>query len=190
MPRISKSLSPLRKAYGIVSYRGVPVYRCQAWLLELVKHRKGVEPVILSGIRDDPVIAEHNRKYGTNLHGQQWLVNAHARDPLHFASANSTYTTSHCHHADGNVVYGPSGSNIPLVMNGIDALDNSTAARIRAAANALGFRVALPYNTGSELHHFSPWPHDGHVADYVKRLRREYIKLLPHKARKRIRRKK
>jgi hypothetical protein len=183
--RISTSLSPARKAYGVVSYRGIPLYRCQAWALELVK-AAGVEPVIISGIRDDAIIREHNRRFHTNLHGQQYLV-----DLFHAGKgnpANTPATTSHCHHGDGNYVYGAAGRNIPLVMNGIDAEDNAKAQAIVAKLNHLGFRAVCPYNTGSELHHFSLWPH--HTNDYIHRLRREYAKLLIRKARARARRRK
>lgn len=182
--KISKSLSPLRKAYGVVSYRNVPLYRCQAWALELIEDE--VTPCILSGIRDDAIIEAHNRKYGTNLHGQQYLVNlwrAGKGNP-----ANSPNTTSHCHHADGNKVYGAYGANIPLVKNGIDACSNDTATRIVRALNKKGFRAAQPYNSGSELHHFSLYPRDGHVGDYVKRLRRAYVKQVLKKPWKPIKR--
>jgi hypothetical protein len=182
---ISTSLSPARKAYGVVSYRGIPLYRCQAWALELVKEA-GVEPVIISGIRDDPIIREHNRRFHTNLHGQQYLVDlfrAGRGNP-----ANSPATTSHCHHADGNHYYGPAGANIPLIKNGIDAEDNAKAEAIVAKLNHLGFPAACPYHTGSELHHFSLMPH--HTDDYVRRLRREYAKMLARKAKRRLSRRK
>lgn len=182
---ISKSLSPHRTAYGIVSYRGIPVYRCQAWALELVKDA-GVTPCIISGIRNDSVIAAHNRKFHTNLHGQQYLVNlfrAGRGNP-----ANTPQTTSHCGYADGNRVYGRSGTRIAKIKNGIDACDNVTATRIVSKLNHLGFRAAQPYNSGSELHHFSLWPH--HTNDYIRRLRREYAKLLLRKARRRLARRK
>lgn len=181
--RISKSLWPGYRAYGVVTYRGIPLYRCQAWALELVDHA-GVEPVIISGIRDDKWINQHNKQFGTNLHGQQYLVNlwrAGRGNP-----ANSPQTTSHCDFSDGSAVYGryaPAGHRLPKIVNGIDAVDNLTAARIVNKLKDLGFPASLPYDSGSELHHFSLTPH--HIRDYIKRLRRTYLKLWVKRHRKR-----
>lgn len=165
--RISKSLSASRDPYGIVSYRGIPLYRVQAWALESVRILKHVEPVIISGIRNDSVIAAHNRKYHTNLHGQQYLVNlfhAGRGNP-----ANSPQTTSHCGYADGNPVYGRAGARIPKIKTGIDAADNATAGRIVRALGSLKIRAALPYHSGSELHHFSLNPKDpGDAVKYIR----------------------
>lgn len=172
--RISKSLSPLRSPYGVVSYRDVPLYRMQAWALELVRRKKHVTPCILSGIRNDNVIAAHNRKYGTNLHGQQYLVNLYRAGRGN--PANSPQTTSHCGHADGNPVYGPAGSNIPKIKNGIDACDNATAERIVQALNDLHIHASLPYHTGSELHHFSLNPIHGERRG-VRNIRRQYARM-------------
>jgi hypothetical protein len=181
--RISKSLWPGFSPYGVVTYRGIPLYRCQAWALELVDHA-GVTPRIISGIRDDAVIAAHNRQFGTNLHGQQYLVNLAASGRGN--PANPVNQTSHCDFSDGSTIYGhyaPKYGRLPKVVNGIDALDNATAGRIVAKLNQLGFPASLPYSSGSELHHFSLTPN--HVNDYVKRLRRKYLKLWVARHRKR-----
>jgi hypothetical protein len=175
MRKISKSLYPGYRAYGVVTYRDIPLYRCQAWALELADHA-GVEPVIISGIRDDAVINQHNRQFGTNLHGQQYLVNlwrAGRGNP-----ANSPQTTSHCGFSDGSGFYGryaPAGRRLPKIVNGIDAVNNAKAAEIVRVLNRLGFPAALPYNSGSELHHFSLAPK--HIRRYIRRLRRAYFKL-------------
>lgn len=172
--RISKSLWPGFDPNGVVSYRGIPLYRAQAWALELVDHA-GVTPVIISGIRDDAIIAQHNRQFGTNLHGQQYLIDLarHGGNP-----ANPLNETSHCDYSDGNRVYGryaPRFGRLPKIVNGIDALDNATADRIVRTLNHLGFPASLPYSSGSELHHFSLTPN--HVNDYIKRLRRTYLRV-------------
>src|SRR4051812_42454068 len=119
--RISKSLWPGYRAYGVVSYRGIPLYRCQAWALELVDHA-GVEPVIISGIRDDKWINQHNKQFGTNLHGQGYLFRNQNRPG--FNPANSPQTTSHCDFSDGSAFYGHyarAGARLPKIVNGIDA---------------------------------------------------------------------
>jgi hypothetical protein len=182
--RISTSLSPARKAYGVVSYRGIPLYRCQAWALELVKEA-GVEPVIISGIRDDRSSASTTGASTptSTASSTSWTCSAPGGQPRQLAA-----TTSHCHHADGNHYYGPAGANIPLIKNGIDAEDNAKAEAIVAKLNHLGFPAACPYHTGSELHHFSLMPH--HTDDYVRRLRREYAKMLARKAKRRLSRRK
>lgn len=154
MAAISKSLNPAGKAYAIVSYHGVPLYRCQAWALELARFH-GARICLLSGIRNDSVIAAHNRQFGTSLHGQAWLVRMHQADPAHYAPANSPRTTSHCGYADGNRWYGPPGARIPKIKTGIDACDGPTAKKIVAVLNHIGIRAAQPYHTGSELHHLS-----------------------------------
>lgn len=183
--KISTRLNPILPAYGVVTYRGIPLYRCQAWALELVDWH-GIVPRIISGIRDDDVIAAHNRQFGTNLHGQQWLINAHARDPRHFSPANSPRTTSHCGYADGNRVYGRAGTRIPKIKTGIDALNNETAGRIVRTLNAIHIPAALPYRSGSELHHFSLNPRDPNAL--VRDLRKRYAKLLVQKKRRRAKR--
>jgi hypothetical protein len=143
----------------VVSYRRhVPLERGLCYCIYLVgKH--GFEPDLLSASRDMDDIAAHNRGYGTNLHGQQWLIDAHARDPQHFAPANSVDTTSHCLHSDGNSHYRVNGKQIPArgrlpwYMRGIDMGTNAQASKFCQKAREVGLVFVQPYNTGSELHH-------------------------------------
>lgn len=168
--KISRSLSPLLPAYGIVTYHGVPLYRCQAWALELARYH-GEKICLLSGIRDDDVIAAHNRQFHTSLHGQAYLVRMHKVNPRHFAPANSPQTTSHCGFADGNPFYGHAGAKIPRIKRGIDFCTNDDASRVVKKLNAIHIPAAQPYHSGSELHHASL------RVQNVNKLRRRYAKL-------------
>lgn len=148
--KISKRLNWFLPAYGIVSYRNIPLYRCQAWALdEVLEH--DVVPRIISGIRNDNVIAAHNRQFHTNLHGQQFLINLNKAGKGN--PANPVNQTSHCGFADGNPFYGPRGTKILKLKNGIDFLDNATATRVVNTLNAIGIPAKQPYDSGSERHH-------------------------------------
>lgn len=177
---ISKSYNPAGRAYAVVSYHGVPLYRCQVWALELARFH-GARICLLSGIRDDAIIRQHNKQFGTNLHGQAWLVEMHRRDPAHYAPANLPKTTSHCGYADGNPFYGRAGTRIAKIKRGIDACDNATARRIVEKLRAIGIPAAQPYHSGSELHHFSLGRQN------VNKLRARYARLRIIEARRRRR---
>lgn len=146
----------------IVSSHSVPMVRSWALIL-FYADSKGAKTSVASGIRTDAVIEEHNRRFGTNLHGQQWLVNAHARDPAHFAAANSPTTTSHCWFSDGNPVYRtaagvhiPAGGQLPRYGHGMDVddlgkIENNS--HLLVVTSAAGIHLVVPYHVGSELHH-------------------------------------
>lgn len=139
-----------------VSFHDVPMPRGLAFAIRHIEKRCG-KIAIYSADRRDRIIAEHNKQFGTNLHGQAWLVAAHARDPRNFAPANSPATTSHCYHSDGNPVYKyqngehiPPGGPLPWFMVGLDISDVD---RFLACAKRLGYRFVQPYKTRSEAHH-------------------------------------
>jgi hypothetical protein len=120
-----------RSMTATVSYHGVPMFRGLAFALHHVAmHGGGVW--VYSADRRDRIIAEHNRQFGTHLHGQQWLVDAHAQDPVRNAPANSPTTTSHCLRSDGNPVYrdvrpyasGSEGHHVVFVHSPIPTLEH------------------------------------------------------------------
>ena len=67
-----------------VAYEGVPMFRGLGLALDHAE-KHGAKFAIFSADRRDRVLARFNKAHGTNLHGQQFLVDAHARDPAHFA---------------------------------------------------------------------------------------------------------
>ena len=140
-----------------VSFHDVPMPRGLAFAIRHIETRTKV--AIFSADRRDKIIAEHNKAFGTNLHGQAWLVAAHARDPAHFAPANSPATTSHCYHSDGNPAYRyqngeqiPSGGPLPWFMVGLDIADAHVTAFLHAARQ-LRYAFIQPYASGRERHH-------------------------------------
>jgi hypothetical protein len=111
-------------------------------------------------VRNDESIRIHNQQFGTNLHGQAWLVRMHARDPAHYAPANLPSTTSHCLRSDGNPVYRTTqGRPIPACglirwhQRGLDFRSNELASWFVTHAAKVGLQFVAPYKTGSELHH-------------------------------------
>jgi hypothetical protein len=155
-----------RSMTATVSYHGVPLFRGLAFALHhIAMHGGGVW--VYSADRRDHVIAEHNRQFGTHLHGQQWLVDAHAHDPVRNAPANSPTTTSHCLRSDGAPVYRdargrhvPAGGSIPWYSLGIDLEDadsdgrrGNDVDRFLRIAHRLGYAAVRPYASGSEGHH-------------------------------------
>lgn len=143
-----------------INYRGVPTFNGLALAMHDAELH-GAPHLIASSDRRDSVIARFNRDYGTHLHGQQWLIDAYARDPVHFYPANPVDRTSHCLFSDGTAVYRvPARARIPWYMLGIDAQDHGPHAKFNdcshlvAVLNHLGYKAVQPYHSGSELHHF------------------------------------
>lgn len=149
-----------------VSYRNVPMARGLAFAFHHISLHGG--PVrIYSADRRDKVIAEHNREFGTSLHGQQWLIDAYRRDPVHFAPANPVDRTSHCLRSDGNPAYRDSrgrliaaGGRLPWYELGVDLEDidhdgkvGNDVNQFLAAAHRLGYPFVRPYASGAEGHH-------------------------------------
>jgi len=149
-----------------VSFHGVPMPRGLAFAIWLTE-RHGGRVWIYSCDRRDRIINQHNRQFGTSLHGQQWLVDAHRRDPQHYAPANSPTTTSHCRRSDGSPAYTnsrghviPSGGLLPWYMVGVDLEDRDQDGRVGndvnrflAVAHRIGLIFAQPYRSGVEGHH-------------------------------------
>lgn len=144
------------------AFHDVPIFRALALALDDAQDHDA-DFVLFSADRRDAVIARFNRKHGTNLHGQQYLVDAHARDPAHFAPANSPQTTSHCLRSDGNAAYVVRGrvvhraGTLPKYMLGIDGSDRGKGndpSHLLAVLHHLGYHVVRPYALSAEAHHF------------------------------------
>lgn len=137
-----------------VSYKNVPVPRGVAYALDLVD-RRGADFQLFSCIRVDSILKQHNKDFGTNLHGQQYLYDNQNRPG--FNPANPPSKTSHCWFSDGNPVYrtaagrraGP-GERIVWHQIGIDA---SNADQIIRVGKTVGLDFVRPYSSGSEAHH-------------------------------------
>lgn len=156
-----------RSMINVVSFHDVPMPRGVAFMLNHIEEHGG-KMYIWSADRRDAIIAEHNKQFGTNLHGQQWLVDMYARFPGNYAPANSPQTTSHCYRSDGNVHYRDSrgryirsGDRIPWYMVGLDVEDKNDndgrtgndVDRILRVGHNLGYDLVRPYLVGSEGHH-------------------------------------
>jgi hypothetical protein len=149
-----------------VSYRGIPIFRGLAFALHHIAEHGG-HVWVYSADRRDRIVEAHNRQFGTKLHGQQWLIDAHRRDPAHFAPANPPTMTSHCLRSDGNPAYRdsrgrviPAGARLPWYELGIDLEDadadgrrGNDVDRFLRVAHRLGYAVVRPYASGSEGHH-------------------------------------
>lgn len=131
-----------------------PLFRCQAWALE-VCHNHGARFVVTSGIRVQHIVDEFNKTYGTNLHGQQYLYD-HQNDPGFFP-ANPPWVGSHCGFADGSKYYPNRGSKLKKIKFGIDLIDDGTANEASSTVrhgNEAGISMALAYpGSAAEAHH-------------------------------------
>jgi hypothetical protein len=141
--------------YNAPGYRPVPMFRAHAWALEAARH-KGANFEIFSADRRDSVLAWFNPRFGTNLHGQQYLYD-HQHQPG-FYPANPPDETSHCLRSDGNSVYRTvARGHLPAYMLGIDAVDagkTNDCSHLVAVLNELGILAVRPYPGGGEAHHF------------------------------------
>jgi hypothetical protein len=146
----------------VVSFHGrVPLERGLCYALYLVdKHYPFSVENVLSASRSLSHIKAHNQQYGTNLHSQAWLIEAHLRDPVHFAPANPLNMTSHCLFSDGNAAYKtaagrsiPPRGKLPWYSRGIDLLNGDFARLFCRRADSLGLHFVQPYHSSSEAHH-------------------------------------
>jgi len=145
-----------------VSFHGVPMPRGVAFAINHCEEH-GAKASIASAIRVDRILNEHNRQFKTTLHGQQYLIDMHAKDPAHFAGANPVNMTSHCWFSDGNPIYKdskgrpiPARGKLPWYMIGIDLDDIGRwedNTHFLLVAHRLGYEFVAPYQSGSERHH-------------------------------------
>lgn len=144
-----------------VSFHSVPLYRGTAFAIDHIEDHGG-KVSIASGIRSDDIIAEHNRQFHTNLHGQQYAID-HAGQPG-WSAANPINRTSHCGYADQVIstllaqhgVHVPVGGKLPWWAWGIDLDDVGKVedcSHFLEVAHHLGYHFAQPYTSGSERHH-------------------------------------
>jgi hypothetical protein len=149
-----KGLELWKRAYGIVNFHGVPMYRCLAWALHDYELHGG-HLIVNSADRRDSVVRKFNRKYHTNIHSQKFLFE-HQNDPGFFP-ANPPGFSSHEVRSDGIGFYGPRGHAIPRYKLGIDAVQRpgGDAHSVVSWLNRHGYAARRPYVTASERHHLS-----------------------------------
>ncbi len=150
-----------RSMANLVSFHDVPMPRMLAFAIRDVE-RNGAPVDIFSADRTVAAIEEHNRRYHTNLHAQQYLYD-HQHEPG-FNPANPPSLTSHCYRADATIaklfghigVYIVPTAAIPRWALGIDLSDKGKSEDVSnflAVSHRLGYRFAQPYASGSERHH-------------------------------------
>jgi hypothetical protein len=154
--RMPKGLELWRRAYGIVNFHGVPMYRCLAWALHDYELHGG-HLIVNSADRRDGVIRRFNRKYGNNLSSQKELWEGFRAGRPGFFPANPPGHSSHELVSDGNPFYGRSGRKLPRYMLGIDAVNHpgGDASHVVIWLNDHGYHTERPYLTASERHHLS-----------------------------------
>lgn len=145
-----------------VSFHDVPVPRGVAFAIYHCEQH-GAKVSLSSCIRTDAIIKAHNKQFGTNLHGQQWCIDMHAKDPANYAAANPVNKTSHCWYSDGSPVYKnsrgrviPPTGRLPWYQIGIDLDDRGKYednSHFLGVAHNLGYSFVAPYRSGSERHH-------------------------------------
>lgn len=143
-----------------VSYENVPMFRGLAFALRDIQS-SGAPIDIFSADRRDRIIKEHNKQFGTNLHGQQYLYDNQGRSD--FNPANPPSRTSHCLRSDGNPIYRNAsgkwiapGGRIPWYELGLDIADSGKREDVRRflrVAHRLGYHFVQPYSSGAERHH-------------------------------------
>lgn len=153
-----------RSMTALVSFHDVPIRRAIAFAIrDIEKH--GGRVAIFSANRTTVAIREHNRLFGTNLSGQQELIDAF--NAGHGNPANPISLTSHCGFADAtvaallnSVANGLSmlraGERIPYWAEGVDLSDRGKIedpSRFLRVAHKLGYDFRQPYKTGGEQHH-------------------------------------
>lgn len=145
-----------------VSYRGVPIFRGLAFTIyHIEKHGGHVD--IFSADRRDKIIEEHNRQFGTHLHGQGYLYSGYIHGHAGFNPANPPSRTSHCLYSDGSRAYKnrfgrhiAPGGKLPWYELGIDLSDKGKqedVSHFLHVAHSLGYPFVQPYSSGSERHH-------------------------------------
>lgn len=131
-----------------------PVWRTQAWALEAA-HTLGARFSLASGIRDDAILVQFNKNYGTHHLGQQYLFD-HQHD-AGFYPANPPTRTSHAGWQDGSQFYPAIGHRLSHEKWGIDAEDDGSAndaTKLVWFLNRAGVHAAKAYpGSAAENHH-------------------------------------
>jgi hypothetical protein len=146
-------LSILSPAYHIVNYYDVPIYRAQAWALLDARYH-GQKFTVVSGDRRRSTISDFNRKYGTNLHDQQYLYEGFEKGLPGFLPANPPNRGTHLLIGDGTV--GRLYEKLQPFQLGIDVVSagrSNDCGPLVDWLNRSGYDVYRPYPTSSEAHH-------------------------------------
>lgn len=141
-------LSILHPAYHIVNYRGVPIFRAQAWALtDAANH--GIKFTVNSGDRRESTIVKFNRRHGTSLSSQAFLYRMWLQRKPGYNPANPPDRGTHLLIGDG--VVGRLFQKLKPWQLGLD-LGGDVDGLIRYL-NAHGYSVYRPYSSASERHH-------------------------------------
>jgi hypothetical protein len=151
---VNNPLSVLRRAYQIVNFQDVPVYRAQAWaLLDAQYH--GQHFTLTSGDRRESTLRWFNHTYGTDLHSQAYLYSGFERGLPGFLPANPPDRGTHLLLGDG--VVGALHEHLQPWQLGIDCVsagESNDCGPLVAWLNRSGYDAYRPYPSGSEAHHF------------------------------------
>lgn len=147
---MSDSISILRKPWETVGYKGVPMFRAQAWALKDAE-LNGIPVIPYSGDRRYGVA----EKYGKS--SQKALYDGFVAGKPGYNPANPPGFSSHELKSDGNPLYGPRGSSIPKFKLGLDVVSapGGDSQRIVNFLNGHGYAAARPYAASNERHHMS-----------------------------------
>jgi hypothetical protein len=161
--RIPANLGLHLNAYHTVLYRGVPMWRCQAWaLFDYEVH--GGDFTVNSGIRRDSVVRRWRGKgLKKGYKSQKELYDGWVRFGYpDWFPANPPGQSSHEGFADGIAVFhrkdgrvARRGEEILDYEWGIDAVDRpgGSAAKLVAWLNGHSYKAERPYDSKSERHH-------------------------------------
>lgn len=162
--KIPKELGLHLNAYHTVLYKGVPMWRCQAWaIFDYEVHGGTVQ--INSAIRSNSIIAKYKGKGLRSPYSSQEYLYENQHKPGFFP-ANPPNRTSHCGFSDGNAYFRLStnpnawaapGRKIQKYQWGIDSVNRpgGDAIRIVQWMNSHGYKAIRPYGLKqSERHHW------------------------------------
>lgn len=160
--KIPSNLGLHLPAYHTVLYKGVPMWRAQAWaIFDYEVHGGTVQ--VNSANRSNAIIAKY-RGHGLRAgYSSQEYLYANQNRPGFFP-ANPPNMTSHCGFSDGNPHFkteagnwASPGTKIAKYMYGIDSVNHpgGDAVRIVQWMNQHGYKAIRPYGSKvSERHHW------------------------------------
>jgi hypothetical protein len=147
---IAKRVTHRHSLGHIVVFDGVPCsVAAKLVLIDCARH--GWDGVLVScDRRDNPHTAALLHRLG--LHTQEEIIRLHAEGVPGYGPANPVNLSSHCGYSDG-ISYPdiPRYGRLPKTwMLGMDATFMSELVQV---ANAVGYWLVQPYDSGSEEHH-------------------------------------
>lgn len=162
MRRLPSNLALRLPAYHTVLYKGVPMFRAQAWaLLDYEIH--GGHFTVNSAIRRDSIVKTwRGRGLRMGYKSQKELYDGFVAGKPGYFPANPPGLSSHEGYADGRALFhrpdgrvARTGERIVDYEWGIDLVDRPGGSAEWAVKwfNAHGYQAARPYAVASERHH-------------------------------------